>query len=177
MLSDLRHTHLKRASGVYRYASSMARASPKTGTRAVRSLAAWLLEQETDDAADPDAVLAAAERTCQKLCTRLAKLVTVAGCQSLLARAIHLAAAEAPFLRAVRAGTIPGQCLENVQESADGATRQQTQAGLHAVVAHLIGLLVLFIGEGMTGRLVRDVWPDAPLGAGGTDSAPQEAPS
>jgi hypothetical protein len=152
----------------------MPETSPATGTHAVRSLAAWLLEHETDSADVPDAFLAAAERTCQKLSTRLAKLVTVAGCQSLLARAIHLAVAEAPFLRGVRAGTIPEPCLENVRDSAREATYQQTQAGLLAVVAHLIGLLVRFIGEDMTERLVRDVWPDAPLGIGGPDSAPQE---
>jgi hypothetical protein len=44
-----------------------------------------------------------------------------------------------------------------------------------AVVAHLLGLLVLFIGDHMTGRLVRDVWPDAPLSSGGTDSATQQS--
>jgi hypothetical protein len=152
----------------------MREASPATSTHAVRFVAAWLLEHETDNADVPDAVLAAAERTCQKLSTRLAKLVTVAGCQSLLARAIHLAAAEVPFLRGVRAGTMPGPCLEGVQESTEGAMYQQTQAGLLAVVAHLIGLLVLFIGEDMTERLVHDVWPDAPLGMGRPDSAPQE---
>jgi hypothetical protein len=135
---------------------SMPETSPATSNHAVRSLAAWLVERETDHGDDPDAALVAAERTCQKLCTRLAKLVTAAGCQSLLARAIRLAAAEAPFLRGVRAGTIPGPCLENVQDSARGATCQQTQAGLLAVVAHLLGLLAVFIGEGMTERLARD---------------------
>jgi len=135
-------------------------------------------------------VLTAAERTCQMLCIRLAKLVTAAGCQSLLARAIHLAAADAPFLRDVRAGMVPGACLEGVQESthaamADGATADQTRAGLEAIITHLVNLLALFIGPDLTGRLVHDVWPDAPLGADHTDStlqaasqaAPQESPS
>ena len=155
-----------------RYASSLA--EPAAATHAVR-LAEWVLRDETGDGDDPDAVLAAAERICQKLSTRLAKLVTAAGCQSLLARAVHLAAAEAPFVRGVRAGMIPGPCLQNVRDSARGATCQQTQAALIAVVAHLIGLLALFIGDDLTGRLVRDVWPEAPLNAGGTDSAPPEA--
>jgi len=79
-----------------------------------------------------------------------------------------------PVLSGVRAGAIPGPCLENVRDSARGATCQQTQAGLLAVVAHLLGLLVLFVGEDMTQRLVRDVWPDAPLGIGRPDSAPQQ---
>ena len=151
--------------------------APPTGADAPaqRRLALWLLRREASDGDGPDTTRTAAERSCQKLCVRLASLVTAAGCQSLLARAIHLAAAEAPFLRGVRAGVVPGACLEGVQESIRGVTPEQTQAGLVAVVAHLIGLLALFVGDDVTERLVRDVWPDAPLGAAGADPAPREA--
>ncbi len=147
------------------------------GTHAARSLAAWLLQYEGGDADNVDAVLEAAERTCQKLCTRLARLVTTAGCQLLLARAIHLAEAEAPFLQGVRAGTVPGPCLEGVQDSTAGATGEQARSGLVAMIAHLIGLLGLFIGDHLTRRLVHDVWPDAPLVEDGTGSAAEEASS
>ena len=123
----------------------------------------------------PDAFKAAAERTCQKLCTRLARLVTAAGCQSLLARAIHLAAAEAPFLRGVRAGMLPETCLQGFAESAQGASSEQVQGAVVAVVTQLISLLALFIGDQMTGRLVHDVWPEAPLRADGMAGASQEA--
>jgi hypothetical protein len=139
-----------------------------------RQLALWLLRREANESDEPNALLAAAERSLQKLCTRLAKLVTAESCHQLVARAIHLAAVEAPFLQGVRAGMVPGACLEGVQESAQGVMSEQKLAGLVAVLAQLIGLLELFIGDDVTRRLVRDVWPDAPLGLGGTDSAPKE---
>jgi hypothetical protein len=109
------------------------------------------------------------------LCVRLAKLVTASGCQLLLARAIHLAAVETPVLRNVRAGIVPGMCLEGLRESGPEVTLKEMEAGVAAVAAQFIGLLDLFIGEDVTRRLVRDVWPDAPLSQGETDSAAQEA--
>ena len=121
-----------------------------------------------------DAMPTAAERACQKLCVRLAKLVTAAGCQSLLARAIHLAAVDAPFLRGVRAGVVPAACLEGVHEAARGVSPETTRAGLVAVLAHLLGLLATFIGDDVTARIVGDVWSDAPFGRGEADSVPRE---
>lgn len=139
-------------------------------------LVLWLLRQEANDSEEPEALLTAAERCLQKLCTRLAKLMTAAGCQSLMARAIQLATAEAPFLQGVRAGMIPGACLEGVHEGVQGLDSEQKQAGLVGVLTQLIGLLERLIGEDVTRRLVRDVWPDVPLGPGLTDSAPKAAP-
>jgi hypothetical protein len=142
-----------------------------------RRLAVWLLRRDVNDSDEPDVVLGAAERSLQMLCMRLAKLVTASGCQLLLARAIHLAAVENPILRSVSAGMVPGVCLEGLRESGPGVALEQMEAGLVAVMAQFIGLLDLFIGEGVTGRLVRDVWPDAPLSLSETDSAAQEARS
>lgn len=141
---------------------------------ASRLLAAWLLQFEADTGDFPEGVQAIAERICEKLCTRMAKLVTAAGCQSLLARALHLAAAEASLLRGVRAGMLPGTCLQGLEESVHDATPEQMKDALLAVLSHLIGLLAVFIGDHMTGRIVHDVWPDAPLPPGGTHSASQE---
>ena len=52
-------------------------------------------------------------------------------------------------------------------EGFDGAGHDQDagpggEAGV-VVVAQLLGLLVTFIGEPLTLRLVRDAWPDAPV--------------
>lgn len=41
-----------------------------------------------------------------------------------------------------------------MDEDADGGV---------SLVAQLLGLFVIFIGEALTLRLVRDVWPDAPF--------------
>jgi hypothetical protein len=138
----------------------MARASRKTGTRAVRSLAAWLLERELTTLMIPmlpwrplNGRVRSSVHGSRSWLPRLA-------CQSLLARAIHVAAAEAPFLRGVRAGTILGRASRmfvTVPAGRPASRRGRLLAG----VAHLIGLLAVFIGEGRTERLVRDVCPDA----------------
>jgi hypothetical protein len=132
-----------------------------------------MLRQEAHDPHDEEAVLAAGERTFQKLCARLARWVTGQGCQSLLAHALHLAAAEAPFLANVRAGIPPATCLEGLRESRMGTSPADTETGLVVALAHMLGLLSRFIGAGLTRRLIEDVWPNAPLS--GTDSDQQEA--
>lgn len=136
----------------------------------------WVLRQESNDADGADSMLTAMERSCQKLCIRLAKLVTAAGSQALVARAIHLAAADAPFLRGLRAGVVPGACVEGVQDSTRDVSPELAQAGLVAVMAHLLGLLVTFIGPDVTARIVGDVWPDPPFGREEADSLREVLP-
>ena len=65
--------------------------------------------------------------------------------------------------------------------SLEGLEELQTQIGQDdlfeggvTLLAHLLGLLVTFIGEVLTVRLVRDVWPkvlvdDLDLGVGGAE--------
>lgn len=139
-------------------------------TPAHRDLANWLLAQEVHDPAEPKALQDAAERACQKLSERLTRLVTLAGYQALVARAVHLARGEYPFLEGVRPGSTSDVCLDGLQiqiETVDTATLHD---GLTEVLAGVIGLLVTFIGEDLALRLVRDVWPDAPFGG----SSPQQ---
>jgi hypothetical protein len=128
-------------------------------------LAAWLL-RDASDSGEPAGVAASAERSFYQLCTRLSELATPLGCQALLNRAIRLATGEFPFLQGVRAGQLPGECLVGVQQSAQGVKLEHMKAGLVAVMAQLIGLFELFLGEDLVARLVRDVWPDAPLSMG-----------
>ena len=40
-------------------------------------------------------------------------------------------------------------------------TRTQAKEGGAILIAQLLGLLLTFIGEGLTLRLVQDVWPEA----------------
>ena len=133
-------------------------------TPAQRDLALWLLEAEMGDARAPEALLDAAERTCQKLCRRLAMLVTVVGYRALLARALHLARGEFPFLDGVRAGATDSACFDGLRTKTEGIDPAMLRAALTTVLASVIGLLTTFIGEDLTLRLVRDVWPDAPFG-------------
>jgi hypothetical protein len=123
-------------------------------------LARWLLEKETGVAADPTAAPAAAEHVCQKLSRHLARLVSPAGSQAILSRALHLAQAEFPFLEGVRAGRSPEVCFEGLDEHVHDVDPSEVGQGLRAVLGTMLDLLVGFIGEDLTMRLLREVWPD-----------------
>jgi len=89
----------------------------------------------------------------------LITLAGVAGFRSLLSRALTLARAEAPSLNAVQVaadGSLKG--LEGLASQTD---KEQARDGGAILIAQLIGLLLTFIGEGLTLRLVQDVWPEA----------------
>jgi hypothetical protein len=112
--------------------------------------------------ADVPGVSAAAERVCQKLSHRLARLVSPAGSQAILSRALHLARADFPFLEGVLAGRPPEACLEGLDERLHTVETRDASGALLAVLGAMLDLLVGFIGEDLTVRLVREVWPDLP---------------
>jgi hypothetical protein len=93
-------------------------------------------------------------RVYEKLRRHLCALAGVAGFQSLAARALTLAKAEAPRLSAVEV-TQDGSLqwpreLEPRIDNDDGGT---------ILIAQLLGLLFIFIGEALTLQLVHDAWP------------------
>lgn len=142
------------------------------GAVAHHDLAAWALATEMGDGRELEDLHIAAERACQKLCQPLSALVTVEGYRALLARAIQVAAVEFPFLDESSKGpSTSSPCLGNIATS-DGILKSTVLDGLTAVLAGVIGLSITFIGEGLTVRAVREVWPDAP--AIGPDGLRQE---
>lgn len=95
---------------------------------------------------------------CEKLRPHLSMLMGKAGFRALLARALTLARRHSP-------------CLEDVRVTDDGVLAspadpevpvdpESMKAGGEAIVSSLLGLLVTFIGEDLTRRLVLDIWPD-----------------
>ena len=98
---------------------------------------------------------------CEKLRPQLSLLMGSTGFSALLARALAVATAEAPRLRAVRVGadgTLAGmEAPEARTESEDLA------AGGVALLAQLLGLLEGFIGGTQTLRILREVWPKLSL--------------
>jgi hypothetical protein len=142
-----------------------------TAPPALRDFARRLLALEA--ARDETPVVGGREavQVCEKLRLPLARLAGVAGFRSLISRAVAMAKAEVPSLAAVQVR--PDGSLEGL----DGAGPDQGvgaggEAGV-VVVAQLLGLLVTFIGEPLTLRLVRDAWPDASIPATGTESGEQ----
>lgn len=111
-----------------------------------------------------------------KLRPHLATLVGSAGYRALLARAVALAGAEVPWLRGLHVkadGTLEG--LEEIHAKLGAA---EFIKGRVALVAELLGLLVAFVGESLTLRLVQEIWPKVPLddldfGRGGKNENPK----
>jgi hypothetical protein len=130
------------------------------GNAALRQLALKVLAQHAGSAAGAEALAAAAHRAYDDLARVSAPLIGQIGVNALTGRALHLAQREYSWLVQTRE---PAQgegpfaqvifCLER-QEPAVA-----TEAA-GAVFAILTGLLVTFIGEPLTARLLRKAWPD-----------------
>ena len=91
-------------------------------------------------------------RVCDKLRRPLTALAGVAGFRSLLARALTLAKQESPVLSSLEV---------KPDGSLQGLNGEAAQAGA-VLIAHLLGLMITFIGESITLRLLHDVWLDLP---------------
>lgn len=80
------------------------------------------------------------------------------GFTALLRRALVLARVEAPVLKGVGLGA--NSQLEGLDQIAGEEGGEDAAV---ALAAHVLMLLVTFIGEPLTMRLVREGWPDAKL--------------
>lgn len=133
----------------------------RQSTPAALDLARLLLALEASESEHAEAEANAALSIFEKLRASLSKIVGVAGFQALLARALALAKAEADWLEAVRIQ--PDATLTGLSEVAQQQPANAVAEGYTALVAHLLGLLVTFVGEALTLCLVRDIWPEARL--------------
>jgi hypothetical protein len=103
----------------------------------------------------------AALRVCEKLRHPLTTLAGTAGFRSLLYRAVTLAKAKASWLEGLKLNE-DGSFSHTPEIEARLATAEAA-GGAAAVVAQLLGLLITFIGEALTLRLIHDVWPKVAL--------------
>lgn len=129
--------------------------TPSLSTRALaRRLLAASRNGTDPRVADPGLVI-------ERLRISLSRLAGVDGFASLIRRALTLASAEIPALARVEieaTGRLKGLEQLTMEPGADARTEATV-----AVTAHLLELLVTFIGEPITLRLVREAWPDLPL--------------
>jgi hypothetical protein len=121
-----------------------------------REIARHLIAYESDERSISVTVPAAVQ-VCDRLRQPLSTLMGRAAFQSLLGRALTLAKREAGNLRDVKVKD--DGSLEGLNGGADAA-------GL-VIVASLVALLITFIGQPLTLRLLYDVWPALP----GADSS------
>lgn len=89
----------------------------------------------------------------EKLRGSLTRFAGADGFASLLRRTVALARVEVPSLNDIQVK--PDGSLQDLATIADG-----NEAAV-AITAHLLELLVTFIGLPLTMRLVREAWPDA----------------
>ena len=90
---------------------------------------------------------------CEMLRMSVGRFAGADGFTALLRRALALAGAEFPLLRSVKLS--PSGHLEGLEDvPAEAAV---------PLAAHLLELLVTFIGKPLTLRLLRDAWPESSL--------------
>ena len=130
----------------------MNRATPK-----MRHFAAHLIAYEMSQNKSFKTKTPAAFLVIEKLRPDLANLMGNAGFRALLSRSLALANAEVPWLRAVHVKA--DGSFEGLDELGAQVDPDQISEGRVVLLAQLLGLMVVFIGESLTLRLVRDVWP------------------
>jgi hypothetical protein len=130
----------------------MNRATPQ-----MRNFAQRLISHETSGNETSETKTPAAFHVCEKLRSPLATLMGNAGFGALLSRARALANAEVPWLRA--APVKPDGSLKGLNELDAQVDAEQIAEGGVVLLAQLLGLLVAFIGENLTLRIVHEVWP------------------
>ena len=128
-------------------------------TPSVRAAAERLLKVEATVGKRGAATRPAAVRVIERLRQVLSTILGVAGFRALLGRAVTLAKAEVPALRAVVLE--PDGSLTGMSEETLGT--DQLADGEVVLVAHILGLLVTFVGVALMLRLVNDAWPKALL--------------
>ena len=124
----------------------------------VRALAQRLLAVEAASQHVGDAHVHEAVRVITKLRISLTRFAGPEGFASLLRRALTLAGKEAPALRTVK--LTPDGSLDGFEAIAVNAKANRPDVAI-SITAHLLALLITFIGHPLTLRLVREAWPDA----------------
>jgi hypothetical protein len=125
----------------------------------MRDLAHRLLAYEavagkTSEPLEPPAI-----RVYEKLRQSLCEFVGVAGFQSLASRALTLSRPEVPSLSAARVaadGSLQG--LGDIETQVDMG-KDPAGNGEIILIARLLGLLRIFLGEALTLSLLRNAWP------------------
>ena len=128
-------------------------------SESVRSWARRLPAVEAANQSASETQMQEGVRISEKLRLSLMQFVGPDGFTALLRRALALAKADVPS-------------LQNVNVTADGRLKTMTEFAADAgkdieaatvITEHLLGLLVTFVGESLTIRLMRNAWPETSL--------------
>ena len=134
----------------------------------MRDLAQKLLTYEANAGKASEPMESATLRVYEKLRQGLGEFAGVAGFQSLASRALALARLEAPSLGSTRVtadGSLQGlrELEPQIDIDKDRAEAHPDGEGGTILIARLLGLLLIFLGEALTLSLLRISWPGAAL--------------
>ena len=129
-------------------------------TQRAREIADQLLSCEPIENRSETAQPQNAFSICEKLRVHLSTMMGNTGVNALLSRALALAKEEAPSLRGVHLSQ-EGR-FEEVNPLERNAEKERDNEGA-VLLTHLLGLLLEFIGEKLTLRMVQDALPEWPL--------------
>ena len=127
---------------------------------ALQRLALKVLALRAGPGAGAEALAAAARRAYDQLAHVVAPLIGQAGVDALTGRALHLTQRQYPWLVPPGDQQSEGLFARVIfrLERQDPAVATEAAGALFATFT---GLLVTFIGEPLTARLMRKAWPDA----------------
>ncbi len=128
-----------------------------SATPPLKELARRLLIYEAATGTRAGSGESAVFRVCEKLRGSLGQLLGAGGFRTLLARALTLAGVEVPWLRELQIKA--DGSLEGLGELEAKLALRPLVEGEAALVAQLLGLLVIFIGPTFTLQLLHDIWP------------------
>jgi hypothetical protein len=134
----------------------------------MRELAHRLLTYEAGAGQSTEPMESPTLRVYEKLRQSLSAFAGVAAFEALAFRALTQAKSEAPGLWAVKVAA--GGALQGVDEREPQIDKDKDMAGEFQpgeggiiLIARLLGLLGLFLGEALTLNLLRNAWPGAAL--------------
>ncbi len=127
----------------------------------MRQLAERLIAYEVGARAAGTEEVSAAVLVSETLRPHLATLMGKAGFVALLSRSLALATTERPWMRTIHVN--PDGTLGGWDELGPKITPEHLADGSVTLVAQLLGLMVAFVGEDLTLRMVRDMWTDMSL--------------
>jgi hypothetical protein len=123
----------------------------------MREFTLRLLAYESASGKPANAKDSVAFRVCEKLRVQVSKTTGVGGFSALVSRALALAGAEVPWLRALQINS--GGSLKGLHELEAKLDSRLVAEGQVVLLSQLLGLLVTFIGPALTLQLVHDIWP------------------
>lgn len=127
-------------------------------TKNSRDFANAIIGYETIDSKASDSKVPVGCLAIEKLRPRLSTLMGIAGFNALLDRAQALGRTDFTWLDAVP-NQMESFCEELYKNGAE-VEIEEFREGCAVLLSHLLGLLVTFIGQDLTLRLVHDVWPE-----------------